>query len=64
MKQVPITPAIKDCICGAKAVAVDWDFRDRYRVVCDNNHTFMGECNTRHRAICKWNNEILKRKMK
>ena len=58
--QKPITPKIKNCTCGASARPIDWDFRDRWRVICDNNHTLTEECGTVHRAICLWNNRIEK----
>ena len=57
MKQPIKTPPIAPCArCGADAKCIDWDFRDRWRVMCDNNHTSTKECGTRHRAICRWNN--------
>ena len=56
MKQVVKVPKIKDCaICGAKALPIDWDYRDRWQVVCDNNHTSTKECNTVNRAVHRWN---------
>jgi hypothetical protein len=61
MKQKLITPPIMDCICMSKARLIDWEFRDRWRVMCDKNHTFTGEFNTRHRAVCRWNNEVSRR---
>lgn len=58
MPQIVKTPAILNCTkCGAKAVCIDWDFQDRWRVMCDNNHTETKECGSRHRAICRWNNK-------
>lgn len=58
MKQKQITPKIKDCAkCGAKAIAIDWDFNDWWVVMCDNNHTSTRKCGSPHRAICKWNNK-------
>jgi len=58
MSQKIYTPAIKACAkCGAPAKVLDWNFNMRYRVMCDNNHTATGECNTQHRAICRWNNK-------
>ena len=55
--QRPITPPIALCAkCGAKAECLDWDFNDRWQVICDNNHTSTKECGSRHRAICRWNN--------
>ena len=52
-----ITPPISNCVrCGAPARCIDWDFRDQWRVMCDNNHTDTRECGTWHRAICRWNN--------
>lgn len=62
MRQVPKTPPVADCFCGARAKLIDWDFRDAWRVMCDKNHTLTGEFVTRHRAICRWNNEVEKRK--
>jgi len=57
MAQKIKTPPIEPCaICGASAKSIDWYFRSRYRVICDNNHTATGEFNTVHRAICRWNN--------
>lgn len=52
------TPEIEKCWCGAPARPIDWDFKMRYQVMCDNNHTLSKECNTKHRAICKWNNRV------
>ena len=55
--QVPITPSILSCArCGADGTPIDWNYRMRYRVMCGNNHTSTGECNTAHRAVCMWNN--------
>ena len=57
MKQPIKTPPIATCArCGADAKCIDWDFRDRWRVMCNNNHTSTNECATKHRAICIWNN--------
>ena len=57
MKQPIKTPPIATCArCGADAKCIDWDFRDRWRVMCNNNHTSTNECATNHRAICLWNN--------
>ena len=57
MKQPIKTPPIATCArCGADAKCIDWDFRDRWRVMCNNNHTSTNECATKHRAICLWNN--------
>ena len=57
MKQKVITPEIANCArCGAKAVVLDWDFRNKWRVYCDNTHTSTKQCGTAHRAICRWNN--------
>ena len=57
MKQPIKTPPIATCArCGADAKCIDWDFRDRWRVMCNNNHTSTNECATKHRAICVWNN--------
>ncbi|WP_230688592.1 hypothetical protein, partial [Streptococcus pneumoniae] len=39
------------------AKCIDWNFNMRYRVICDKNHIATGEFNTRHRDICRWNNE-------
>lgn len=56
MRQKVKTPDIATCaICGAKATALDWDYRDMWRVMCDNNHTATKECGTKHRAVCRWN---------
>lgn len=58
MKQPIFTPPIEKCaVCGAEAKCIDWNFNMRYRVMCDKNHIATGEFNTRHRAICRWNNE-------
>ena len=57
MSQPVKTPPIANCAkCGSQAKVIDWNFRMRYRVMCDNNHTSTGECNTANRAICRWNN--------
>jgi len=57
MKQPIFTPAISKCArCGADADCISWDFNFWYRVMCKNNHVSSGECNSRHRAICRWNN--------
>lgn len=57
MKQKVHTPAIANCArCNAKGKVLDWDFRDMWRVYCDNGHTSTKECGTVHRAICRWNN--------
>ena len=57
-KQIPKTPEIAKCAkCGADAQVIDWYYDMRYRVICDNNHTATGACNTIHRAIVKWNNK-------
>lgn len=59
MKQKVITPPIEDCFCGAKAKPIeDWDFRNQYRIICDNNHTLTKDCKSIHRAICLWNNRV------
>ena len=58
MKQTPITPAILNCWCGAKAIVIDWNDSFFWQVMCDNNHTMTKECGTSHRAICRWNNHI------
>lgn len=60
MTQKVHTPAIIKCHCGADAKCIDWDFNQRYQVLCDNNHSALGtgRCNTAHRAICRWNNAI------
>jgi len=56
--QKAVTPKVSDCYkCGKKARAIDWDFNDRWQVMCDGNHTATGKCNSPHRAICKWNNK-------
>ena len=65
MKQPIFTPEILPCkICGAKAEVLDWEFRMRYRVMCDNNHMIGGECNTVHRAVCRWNNKQIEKEIK
>jgi hypothetical protein len=57
MAQKVTTPPIKNCVkCGTAAKCIDWNFKMRYRVMCDQNHICTGEFNTRHRAICRWNN--------
>lgn len=61
MKQPIFTPPISNCICGASASAIDWDFNDRWQVHCDRSCRWQfkylgGQNNTSHRAICKWNN--------
>ena len=61
MKQPIFTPKIQKCaVCGAEAKCIDWNFNMRYRVMCDKNHIATGEFNTKHRAICRWNNEQIK----
>ena len=61
MAQQIKTPPIVPCArCGAEAKCIDWDFRDMWKVMCDNNHTSTKECSTRHRAICRWNNAQIK----
>ena len=61
MDQKIVTPEIAKCAkCGANAKCLDWDFNDQWKVYCDNNHTATRECGTRHRAICRWNNEQTK----
>jgi len=62
--QTPITPPVSDCYCGKKAIAIDWEFRDRWQVICDSNHTLTKECGSRHRAVCRWNNRVSERKRK
>ena len=57
-KQPIKTPEIKQCFCGAHARLVDWDFRDMWRVMCNNNHTLTKECGTKHRAVCRWNARV------
>jgi hypothetical protein len=58
IKTPPITPCAR---CGAKAKCIeDWDFRDMWKVICDNNHTSTKDCGTKHRAICRWNNAQIK----
>lgn len=58
MRQNPKTPEIKKCsTCGAEANVIDWHFIGRWKVYCKNNHTKTGQCNSRHRAICLWNNK-------
>ena len=50
-------PQIAACAkCGAEAKCIDWDFDNRWQVICDNNHTCTKKCGTTHRAICRWNN--------
>jgi hypothetical protein len=61
MAQQIKTPPIVPCArCGAEAKCIDWNFRDMWKVMCDNNHTSTKECSTRHRAICRWNNAQIK----
>ncbi len=56
-KQRVITPQIEKChICGSFAKCIDWNYDMRYRVMCNNNHSTVGEYNSAHRAVCKWNN--------
>jgi len=58
MAQTFTTPPIVPCVkCGAQAKCIDWDYRNSWRVMCDNNHTSTKECATPHRAICRWNNK-------
>lgn len=57
-KQKVYTPPIYNCWCGAAARLVDWDFRDCWRVMCDNNHTLTKECGTTNRAVWRWNNRM------
>lgn len=57
MEQDIVTPKTRNCTkCGADAHTIDWDYNDRWQVMCDNNHTATGKFNTKHRSICKWNN--------
>jgi len=58
MKQKVITPPISTCFCGSKAKVVDWNWNERYLVMCDNNHTLSKECGSHHKAICLWNNRV------
>ena len=59
MNQKIITPPILNCArYGATAKALSWNFN--YKVYCDNNHTSTQECGSRHRAICRWNNNQIK----
>ena len=58
--QKVITPYTSKCHCGLPAHAIDWDFNDKWAVMCDNNHTMTKPCGTKHRAICLWNNRIKK----
>ena len=64
MRQKVNIPAIAPCAqCGALARCIDWNHRDLWRVMCDNNHTSTRECATKNRAIHRWNNaqaEILR----
>jgi hypothetical protein len=61
MKQKITTPEILNCYCGAKAHPIDWEYKDMWKVYCDNNHTLTKECGSIHRAICLWNNRIKER---
>ena len=63
MAQKIITPEIAECYCGAKAMAIDWNYNDMWVVMCDNNHTLSKKCGTKHRAICKWNNRVALREL-
>ena len=60
MRQPIFTPPISNCICGRTASVIDWDFNERWRVMCDGTcrwqFHYLGRNSTRHRAICKWNN--------
>ncbi len=62
MKQKVITPEISTCFCGAKSKVQTWDTYGEYiyQVVCENRHTLTKYCGTRHRAICRWNNRVVK----
>ena len=64
MTQKIFTPLINKCYCGANAKIIDWDFRNMYKVYCDNNHTLTKECGTINRAIHRWNNRVEKVKEK
>jgi len=60
--RLKLTPPISNCArCNAPAQCLDWDFRDQWRVMCNNNHVDTRECGTPHRAICRWNNKQKKR---
>lgn len=61
MKQIPKTPAILNCWCGAPARVIDWNDAFMYQVMCDVNHTLTKECASAHRAICRWNNRVTHR---
>jgi hypothetical protein len=57
--QPVITPEVLACPCGSSARPIDWDFRDSWKVYCEKNCTSpLGECLTRHRAVCRWNNLV------
>lgn len=64
MKQKLITPPIEKCICGNTATALDWDDNFQWIVFCDGTckwqFRYLGRNATRHRAICKWNNLMIK----
>jgi len=59
MTQKLKTPDVSVCArCGSPAHPIDWTFREMWQVHCDKGHVYSGgECITRHRAICRWNNE-------
>ncbi len=63
MSQPIKTPPVSDCWCGKPAQAYDWNFNSRWKVICEDGHSFNGECNSRHRAVCRWNNRIAAKKV-
>ena len=63
MSSQPVfTPEIKTCWCGgnveARRVLADSVFDDGWQVACENDHAYSKKCNSKNRAIHRWNNRM------